>query len=220
MSPETPTPNQPQNPTPNPLKSRLSPNRKKNPNQPQNQPQTLPAEENTVSVEVDAPAAPAQKSGFSDFLKSVTAQAKETPAEKPAKKKQDTKGETEDVSDVIALLVALVFSGLALPDEAKPNSGEIDALSYHTSRIFLRHIDPAKQINADMLDAVGILSVCAGWFIRTKDYRTPEKKNTLEAKGYTEPAPEKPAPVSADMIEDDASAAFLARSATKAEGRN
>lgn len=174
--------------------------------------------ESAVYVEVVAPKL-SPPGGFGDFLKSVTASASKE-VEKPTKKKtpKQVEGEEENITDVIVLLVSVVTSAMALADEVKPNDDEINAVSYHASRIVLRHIDPAKKINADMLDAAGILAVCAGWFVRTKDFRNPKKQSVKPLP--VQPAKVETVPVGADGIEDGASAGFLANSATKAATRN
>jgi len=144
----------------------------------------------------------------------------------PAKpEKAKSKKETADESDlskdfptILSSVLALAFSAMAMPEEVKPNDAEISAVSYHATRILLRHIDTTKKLNADALDIIGILSTGAAWFMRVKVLTGKPEAKTEALKAAP---PEAPQPLAADAkVNDPSTAAFLARSAHNAEARN
>lgn len=215
-------------PTPKPQQRRPSRSKSKTPNltpipanlTPIPDPQNLP-EENAASVlvEIEQPE-PKKGSIFSDLIKSASGPKEKKDAPKSKKENADASELAQDFPTIITSILALTFSALAMPEEIKPNEAEITAVSYHASRIMLRHIDVTNKLNADALDIVGILATGAGWYMRVSIYMKPGKTGEAKNAPPVTPAAETP-PVdgSGAMIQNAAAAEFLENSAKNAELR-
>jgi len=169
------------------------------------------------SVEVEAHA-PKSGSVFADLISQAS---KPQPEKKPTKAQEKEAADLgEDFPTIFTSVLALAFSALAMPEEIKPNKDELGAVSYHATRILLRHIDVTNKLNADALDVIGILSTGAGWYMRV----SPSLKPAAIFGAKPQPQPEvkteaEPATNPGARMNDDASEAFLERSANLAQER-
>jgi hypothetical protein len=154
------------------------------------------------------------------FADLIAQASKPQPEKKPSTAQEKEAADIgEDFPTILTSVLALVFSALSMPEEMKPNKDELGAVSYHATRIMLRHIDVTNKLNADALDIIGILSTGAGWYMRVSPTLKPAQ--FFGAKPEPQPQPDaiEPATDPGARMNDSASAAFLQRSATLANER-
>ncbi len=204
---------------PNPSKSKRQPNPEtSNPETPN------PENENAagLSVSVTVEKSPEIEGGFFADLISKA----EAPREEKPRRAVTKKAEGDDLGDLPTMLSAvmvLVFSSVIKMDPAiKPNVDEINALCLPLSRIISRHVDTSNKLTGDALDAIGIISVMAGWYLRVSP--------ALDNKPTFGPVKSQPAPIQetppirpddpGGQLKDTATASFLERSATLASQRD
>lgn len=140
---------------------------------------------------------------------------------KPSKAQDKEVSElSEDFPTILTSVLALVFSALAVPEDVRPNQSELGAVSYHATRIMLRHIDVTNKLNADALDIIGILSTSAAWYMRISPAFKPAQFFGAKSETVSEPVKqEEKATDPGARLNDDSTAAFLSRSAALAAER-
>lgn len=91
---------------------------------------------------------------------------------------------------MVATIFMLGVAAWSIPDDLKPTEEEVNALAQPATRILLRHVDLSGKLTGDALDAVGMLVVISGYYVRTaamwRQYRAIRKEAT-EAEVVTAP---------------------------------
>lgn len=108
-------------------------------------------------------------------------------------RKKKTAAQDEFNTLTIALL-SLVIAAVNVPENIKPNDGELNQFSHHLTALLVRHLPISGKFSADALDVIGLLAVSSAYYARVAPLlKTKPKEQTPEQ--YYFNANDLPAPV-------------------------
>lgn len=135
---------------------------------------SLSPEENQVVEEIEAHEEKPQSESFSfgGLLDRARDNLASGISEKPRAtgKKYITKKDKETQENLATLAVSLftmLIAAFNFPEDVKPNEADISGFSIPATRIILRHVNIAKGLTEDVIDAIAMIAAFSGYWMRT-----------------------------------------------------
>lgn len=73
----------------------------------------------------------------------------------------------ENLSSLVVSLFTMLVAAFNFPEDVKPNDADISGFSIPATRIILRHVNIAKGLTEDVIDAIAMIAALSAYWMRT-----------------------------------------------------